>query len=186
MISRRALLQSVAAASAALPSLSQSVFAEDAWPSKEIHSICGFPARLRCRRVCAFLWQEARGQARQDRHHRKQGRCVRQYRDRVRREIQAGRLHPVHCAGQLVPGRRAEPVQEARLRPGQRFRARDDAVETAIHSDRVGRQPVQERRRVDGLSQGARATRGPTRRSPIPASSAASCTRPISGSTRSR
>jgi tripartite-type tricarboxylate transporter receptor subunit TctC len=43
MISRRALLQSAAAASAALPSLSQSVFAEDAWPSKEIHSICGFP-----------------------------------------------------------------------------------------------------------------------------------------------
>jgi tripartite-type tricarboxylate transporter receptor subunit TctC len=43
MISRRALLQSAAAASAALPSLSQSVFAEDAWPAKEIHSICGFP-----------------------------------------------------------------------------------------------------------------------------------------------
>jgi tripartite-type tricarboxylate transporter receptor subunit TctC len=43
MISRRALLQSAAASSAALPSLSQSVFAQDAWPSKEIHSICGFP-----------------------------------------------------------------------------------------------------------------------------------------------
>jgi tripartite-type tricarboxylate transporter receptor subunit TctC len=43
MLSRRALLRSAAVASVAMPYVSRSAFAQDAWPSKEIHSICGFP-----------------------------------------------------------------------------------------------------------------------------------------------
>ena len=43
MLSRRDMLRSAAAASFALPALSTGTFADDAWPSHEIHSICGFP-----------------------------------------------------------------------------------------------------------------------------------------------
>jgi tripartite-type tricarboxylate transporter receptor subunit TctC len=43
MLSRRQLLQSAAAASVAMPSISSSAFAQDAWPQREIHAICGFP-----------------------------------------------------------------------------------------------------------------------------------------------
>ena len=43
MLSRRELLRSGAAASVALPLASRLVSAQDVWPSREIHSICGFP-----------------------------------------------------------------------------------------------------------------------------------------------
>jgi tripartite-type tricarboxylate transporter receptor subunit TctC len=43
MLSRRDLLRSAAAASAAMPYLSNGAFAQDVWPSRDIHSICGFP-----------------------------------------------------------------------------------------------------------------------------------------------
>ncbi len=43
MLSRRDLLRSAAVASVAMPYVSSSAFAEDAWPSRDIHSICGFP-----------------------------------------------------------------------------------------------------------------------------------------------
>jgi len=43
MLSRREMLRSAAAATLALPYASQAAFAQDAWPSREIHSICGFP-----------------------------------------------------------------------------------------------------------------------------------------------
>jgi len=43
MLSRRDLLRSAAAASVAMPALSSGAFAQDAWPSRDIHSICGFP-----------------------------------------------------------------------------------------------------------------------------------------------
>ena len=43
MFSRRDLLRSAALASATLPGLSADLFAQDVWPSREIHSICGFP-----------------------------------------------------------------------------------------------------------------------------------------------
>src|SRR5262249_486883 len=43
MLSRRALFRSAALGSVAMPYVSRAAFAEDAWPSKEIHSICGFP-----------------------------------------------------------------------------------------------------------------------------------------------
>lgn len=43
MLSRRDMLCSAAAASLALPSISRGAFADDAWPAREIHSICGFP-----------------------------------------------------------------------------------------------------------------------------------------------
>src|SRR5262245_41442657 len=43
MPSRRALLQYAALASVAMPYLSKAASAEDAWPTREIHSICGFP-----------------------------------------------------------------------------------------------------------------------------------------------
>ena len=43
MLSRRQLLQSAAAASVAMPYLSSGAFAQDVWPSREVHAICGFP-----------------------------------------------------------------------------------------------------------------------------------------------
>src|SRR4051794_17656266 len=43
MLSRRDLLRSAAAASVTMPALSSGAFAQDAWPSRDIHSICGFP-----------------------------------------------------------------------------------------------------------------------------------------------
>jgi tripartite-type tricarboxylate transporter receptor subunit TctC len=43
MISRRELLRSAAAASVTMPALSESLFAQDAWPAREVHAICGFP-----------------------------------------------------------------------------------------------------------------------------------------------
>ena len=42
MLSRRTLLQA-AAASVATPYLSRTAAADDPWPAREIHSICGFP-----------------------------------------------------------------------------------------------------------------------------------------------
>ena len=44
MLSRRALLQCAASASVAIPYLSKTASADDGWPAREIHSICGFPA----------------------------------------------------------------------------------------------------------------------------------------------
>lgn len=44
MLSRRKLLVSSAGAALAAPTLISSAFAQDAWPSKEIHTICMFPA----------------------------------------------------------------------------------------------------------------------------------------------
>ena len=43
MLSRRDLLRSAAAASVAMPALSSGAFAQETWPSRDIHSICGFP-----------------------------------------------------------------------------------------------------------------------------------------------
>ena len=46
MFSRRDMLRTTAAASAAslaMPALVRGAFAQEAWPSREIHSICGFP-----------------------------------------------------------------------------------------------------------------------------------------------
>jgi tripartite-type tricarboxylate transporter receptor subunit TctC len=43
MLSRRDLLRSAAAASVAMPYISNGAFAQDAWPQRDIHSICGFP-----------------------------------------------------------------------------------------------------------------------------------------------
>jgi tripartite-type tricarboxylate transporter receptor subunit TctC len=43
MLSRRELLRTAAVASLATPSIARLSFAEDAWPSREIHAICGFP-----------------------------------------------------------------------------------------------------------------------------------------------
>ena len=44
MLSRRKLLVSSAGAALAAPNLITSAFAQDAWPAKEIHAICMFPA----------------------------------------------------------------------------------------------------------------------------------------------
>lgn len=44
MLSRRKLLVSSAGAAVAAPGLMRTAFAQDAWPSKEIHTICMFPA----------------------------------------------------------------------------------------------------------------------------------------------
>jgi tripartite-type tricarboxylate transporter receptor subunit TctC len=43
MLSRRDLLRSAAAASVAMPAISTGAFAQDTWPARDIHSICGFP-----------------------------------------------------------------------------------------------------------------------------------------------
>ncbi len=43
MLSRRELIRSAAAASLAMPYLSNGAFADDAWPAREIHAVCGFP-----------------------------------------------------------------------------------------------------------------------------------------------
>lgn len=43
MISRRHLLRSAAAASAAMPYISTGAFAQENWPQRDIHAICGFP-----------------------------------------------------------------------------------------------------------------------------------------------
>jgi tripartite-type tricarboxylate transporter receptor subunit TctC len=43
MLSRRELLRSTVAASIALPSLPSLSLAQETWPAKDIHSICGFP-----------------------------------------------------------------------------------------------------------------------------------------------
>jgi len=43
MLTRRALLKASAGAALAAPGLAAPSFAEDAWPSREIHSICMFP-----------------------------------------------------------------------------------------------------------------------------------------------
>ena len=155
MLSRRTLLQSAAMASVAMPYLARTASAQDAWPSARDPFDLRFPAGLRRRRVRALLRQEARGQARQDHHHREQGRRVRQHRDRIRREIQARRLHAVHRAGQFVPCGGAELVQEVGFRSGQRLRTRDDALQAAVHSGGGWRQPLQIGRRPHRLSQAA-------------------------------
>jgi tripartite-type tricarboxylate transporter receptor subunit TctC len=43
MLSRRDLLRSAAAASVAMPAISTGAFAQENWPLRDIHSICGFP-----------------------------------------------------------------------------------------------------------------------------------------------
>ena len=43
MLSRRRMLMSSLGAAVAAPALSRGTFAQDAWPSREIHSICMFP-----------------------------------------------------------------------------------------------------------------------------------------------
>ena len=43
MFSRRDMLRSTAAASLALPALARGSFAQEVWPARDIHSICGFP-----------------------------------------------------------------------------------------------------------------------------------------------
>jgi len=43
MFSRRDVLRSTAAATIALPGLIRTASAQEAWPTREIHSICGFP-----------------------------------------------------------------------------------------------------------------------------------------------
>lgn len=43
MFSRRDMLRSAAVASVSLPFVSRGSFAQDAWPTREIHAICGFP-----------------------------------------------------------------------------------------------------------------------------------------------
>jgi tripartite-type tricarboxylate transporter receptor subunit TctC len=43
MLSRRELLRSAALASVATPFVARNSFAQDVWPSREIHAICGFP-----------------------------------------------------------------------------------------------------------------------------------------------
>jgi tripartite-type tricarboxylate transporter receptor subunit TctC len=43
MLSRRDLLRSAAAASVAIPAISTGAFAQENWPVRDIHSICGFP-----------------------------------------------------------------------------------------------------------------------------------------------
>ncbi len=43
MLSRRRMLLSSLGAAVAAPAISRGTFAQDAWPSKEIHSICMFP-----------------------------------------------------------------------------------------------------------------------------------------------
>ncbi len=43
MLSRRRVLLSSLGAAVAAPALSRGTFAQDAWPAKEIHSICMFP-----------------------------------------------------------------------------------------------------------------------------------------------
>ena len=139
MLSRRALLQSAALASVAMPYLPKTASADDAWPAREIHSICGFPPGSGADVFVRFYSKKLEDKLGKDHYHREQGWRVRQHRDRVRREVQAGRLHVIRCAWQFFPRRRTEPVQEIGLRSGQRFRTRDDAVQAAIHPDRIGR-----------------------------------------------
>ena len=43
MFSRRHLLRSAAAASLTMPALVRGSFAQESWPTRDIHSICGFP-----------------------------------------------------------------------------------------------------------------------------------------------
>jgi tripartite-type tricarboxylate transporter receptor subunit TctC len=43
MFSRRDMLRSAAMATIAMPFVAQSGFAQDAWPAREIHAVCGFP-----------------------------------------------------------------------------------------------------------------------------------------------
>ena len=43
MLSRRELLRTAAVASLATPYITRQSFAQDVWPSREIHAICGFP-----------------------------------------------------------------------------------------------------------------------------------------------
>jgi tripartite-type tricarboxylate transporter receptor subunit TctC len=43
MISRRKLLEGAAAASLAMPAMSPQAFAQEAWPNRDLRSICGFP-----------------------------------------------------------------------------------------------------------------------------------------------
>lgn len=43
MLSRRDLLRTAAVASVAMPYIGNSAFADDAWPAREVHAVCGFP-----------------------------------------------------------------------------------------------------------------------------------------------
>ena len=43
MFSRRDVMLSAAMASIAMPFVAKSGFAQDAWPTREIHAVCGFP-----------------------------------------------------------------------------------------------------------------------------------------------
>jgi tripartite-type tricarboxylate transporter receptor subunit TctC len=43
MLSRRDLLRSAGVASVVIPALSSGAFAQETWPAREIHAICGFP-----------------------------------------------------------------------------------------------------------------------------------------------
>src|SRR6187431_2938359 len=43
MFSRREMLRSAALASLSMPFVARGSFAQEAWPAREIHAICGFP-----------------------------------------------------------------------------------------------------------------------------------------------
>ena len=43
MFSRRDMLRSAAMATVAMPFVARSGFAQDGWPAREIHAVCGFP-----------------------------------------------------------------------------------------------------------------------------------------------
>ena len=107
MLSRRELLRSAAVASVAMPYLARESFAQDAWPSREIHAICGFPpgtgADIFVRHYARKL-QEAAGKTVivENKAGAFGAICV-----GICRQVKAGRLHDLHRAGQFVSCRRA-------------------------------------------------------------------------------
>ena len=155
MRTRRQFLGSTVLACATWSALSITARAQiESYPTGPIRAICPFPPGSGADTKIRFYLNKLSGRDRQAGHRRKQARRHGQYRDRNGGARQARRLHDLYRAGLLDARRRAESVQETRLRSDQRFRTHHDVVVVRLRAVRCRRQPVQHRRRTDGVSQG--------------------------------
>src|SRR5690349_2107042 len=115
MPSRRALLQYAALASVAMPYLSKTASADDAWPTREIHIFVRFYGKKLEDKLGKSVITENKAGA----FGNISTECG---------EIQARRLHAFHRPRKFLPRRRTELVQETGIRSGQRLRTRDNAI----------------------------------------------------------
>ena len=124
-------------------------------PRQGDHHGLSVRGRHRCRHHRALFQRQARRGPGQDGDRAEQAGRHRQYRERDGRAGQARRLHDLDHAGELDHGGRALSVQEAAVRPGQGFHARDHLGEPAVRPHRRRQEAAPFRRRPDHAPEGA-------------------------------